>query len=72
MREHAVTFFIRYKDKQIAFRRIQQVPRVGDVCVFHEKRYLVERVEWCLDSDATDIGTKVNIELTDTEGRKDV
>lgn len=40
-RSAAVHFFIRYKDKQFAHRRMFLVPRVGDLCVFDEARYRV-------------------------------
>ena len=62
-RSAAVHFFIRYKDKQFAYRTMFMVPRVGDLCVFDEVRYRVEVVEWCLDLDATEVGLRVNVEL---------
>ena len=62
-RSAAVNFFIRYKDKQFAYRTMFMVPRVGDLCVFDEVRYRVEVVEWCLDLDATEVGLRVNVEL---------
>lgn len=62
-RSAAVHFFIRYTDKQFAHRRMFMVPRVGDLCVFDEVRYRVEVVEWCLDTDATEVGVRVNVEL---------
>lgn len=69
-RSAAVHFFIRYKDKQFAYRRMFfayrrmfMVPRVGDLCIFDEVRYRVWVVEWCLDLDATEVGLRVNIEL---------
>lgn len=71
MKTYGVTFYKRHEDQRIAYRRLDGVPRVGDLCVFNEKRYTVAVVEWCLDVDATDHGTKINIELTDTEWRKD-
>jgi hypothetical protein len=59
----AVNFFLRRKAGQFAFRRLPFVPRVGDKCVFHEVRYRVAIVEWCLDEDATERGVRVNVEL---------
>ena len=58
-----VHFFIRHTERQFAYRRMFLVPRIGDLCVFEDVRYLVEVVEWCLDKDATEIGTRVNVEL---------
>ena len=62
-RSASVNFFIRHKAGQFATRRMYMVPCVGDLCVFDEVRYLVEVVEWCLDTDATEIGVRVNVEL---------
>lgn len=62
-RSAAVNFFIRYKDKRFALRRMFMIPRAGDVCVFDEVRYRVAVVEWCLDRDATEVGVRVNVEL---------
>lgn len=60
----SVNFFIRYKDGLFAIRTMYMVPRVGDLCVFNEVRYRVEVVEWCLDTDATEIGVpRLNVEL---------
>jgi hypothetical protein len=62
--EFAVYFFVLGKAEQFAFRRLGSVPRNKDICVFNEKRYLVDRIEWCLDNDATECGTRINVELT--------
>lgn len=58
-----VHFFFRNKPLLFAYRRMYAAPRVGDICVFNETRYAVDGVEWCLDEDATDVGTRLNIEL---------
>ena len=62
--EYAVHFFITGKAGQFAFRRLSGVPTNNDVCVFDEKRYIVCGIEWCLDEDATEYGTRINVELT--------
>lgn len=68
----SVHFFIRYTDKQIAYRRMYMVPRVGDLCVFDFVRYQVEVIEWCLDKEAYSRGVRVNAEVTvlGAEGEK--
>jgi hypothetical protein len=66
----AVNFFIVGKPAQWAYRRMYQVPRVGDRCVFNDVRFDVLRVEWCLDDDATEIGVRVNVELKKVPTRK--
>lgn len=64
MKPIAAHFFIRFQDGQMAYRSMSDVPRVGDKCVFDEKRYVVAAVEWCMDLDASSIGNqRVNIEL---------
>ena len=63
MTEAAVNFFIVGETLQFAFRRMSQVPHFGDQLVFAETRYRVISVEWCMDADATEIGTRVNIEM---------
>jgi len=63
MNPFAINFYIRGKPGQFAFRRLAAVPPVGDLCVFNDIRYEVRRVEWCLDVDATEVGTRINVEL---------
>lgn len=60
----SVNFFKRFSDDRIAYRSMHAVPRIGDKCVFEDKRYLVAIVEWCMDLDATTFGAqRINIEL---------
>ena len=57
--------FLRYSTTLIVRRGSPFVPRVGDLIVHNDERYVVEVVEWCLDSDAApDRACRVNIEVT--------
>ena len=58
-----VNFFLVGEKKEFAFRRLPFVPREGEICVFADRRYIVQKVEWCLDIGATEKGVRVNIEL---------
>lgn len=59
-----VNFFIKLTTRQFQLKTLSAVPRVGDICVFGEERYRVDRVEWCMDHDASETHTRINIELT--------
>lgn len=61
--EFVINFFLTGKPARFAYRRLVSVPRIGDLCVFNETRYEVKHVEWCLDDDATERGTLINIDL---------
>lgn len=67
MKPFSVNFFIRFENPKFAYRPMDQVPRIGDKCVFDDKRYVVSVVEWCMDLDASSVGNqRVNIELEPT------
>jgi hypothetical protein len=56
-------FWLENQTKQFALRRLYHVPRKGEHCFFNDKIYEVTLIEWCLDDDATLVGTRVNVVL---------
>lgn len=62
---YAINFYIFRRDGLFDRRILSQVPRVGDVLIFKDKRYIIHMLEWCLDEDATnnEYQALVNIEL---------
>lgn len=66
---YAINFYLKNVCEQFARRILTQVPHRGDRVVFNDHRYHVERVEWCLDENATNgvYQARINIELIDLE-----
>lgn len=70
IKEHKVCFYLPNDHRMMAMLRMQSVPRTGEVCVFGACKHEVLSVEWCLDEDATERGTLVNIELSAAQQQK--
>lgn len=62
---YAINFYIFRTKEQFSRRILSQVPSIGDILVFNNKRYRVHMLEWCLDDDATnnEYQALVNIEM---------
>jgi hypothetical protein len=61
MNEHKVMFYERGEARAFAMRRMAQVPSVEHKCTFSDIHFEVTGVQWCLDEDATERGTLVNV-----------
>ncbi len=66
---YAINFYLKNVQQQFARRILTQVPCRGDRVVFNNHRYSIDRVEWCLDDNATNgqYQSLINIELLDLE-----
>lgn len=62
---YAINFYIFRTKEQFGRRILSQVPSIGDILVFKDKRYRVHALEWCLDEDATnkEYQALINIEM---------
>ena len=62
---YAINFYIFGNKEQFSRRILSQVPSIGDILVFKDKRYQVKSLEWCLDDDATngEYQALINIEI---------
>ena len=62
---YAINFYIYGIKEQFSRRILSQVPSVGDVLVFDDKRYRIRSLEWCLDEDATngEYQALINVEM---------
>lgn len=61
MNEHKVMFYERGEPGVFAMRRMAQVPANEEKCTFAGITFEVTDVQWCLDEDATERGTLVNV-----------
>ena len=68
MKPFSVNFFKLGQLAQFAYRGMDAVPRVGDMVVFSDTRFVVESVEWCMDAEVCELGMRVNIELSKLGG----
>ena len=57
----SANFFEEGAKPQFSYRRLHHAPRTGERVVFNGVRYEVKYIEWCLDEDATELGTRLNV-----------